>query len=444
MQKNKKPGRGVLALVLAAVVLLGAVAGVVVALRMMDTPESTVPPSSAVQGGTSSSAPTGDDSSTPTGQDARAYEALPLPSEMRAMWISFLEWQQVDFTTEESARAAVATMFENCAHLGLNTVIVAVRPFGDALYESDIFPYSHLLHADGAQGVRPGYDPLAVMVEEAHALGLRIEAWINPYRVQDTRNGPATLSEDNPAALQPALVRNVGGNLWYDPGLPAVQQLVTDGAAEIVRNYDVDGIHFDDYFYPEGADDAFDADSYAQYSDGQTLADWRRENTNSMVWHVYEAVKSANPTASFGISCQGNNENNYGQMYADVRHWMANEGYVDYVMPQLYWGFAYRTAGGREDYAFENISATWAFYPRQPGVRLYAGLGAYRIGAGDGGSNDQSEWQSGHNLADMVENLRTQADYGGFALFRYAFLFENPDALGAQETEALWQVLQAG
>ncbi len=380
----------------------------------------------------------------------RAYKALPLPEEMRAMWLSFLEWKETDFSTEESARAALAVMLDNCAALGLNTVMVATRPFGDAIYPSEEFPWSHVLN--GAQGQNPGYDPLALMVEEAHARGLRVEAWINPYRVQDTVNGPKALSPDNPASLYPQLVRSVGGNLWYDPGLPEVKSLVVRGVLEIVLNYDVDGIHFDDYFYPEfsaqqvedGEDLALDAGAFEKYNpDGLDLAAWRRENVNSLVWHVYEAVKAANPTASFGISPQGNNENNYQSQYSDVRHWMASPGYVDYVMPQLYWGFGYRTQSGRDSFAFENITAEWAFYPRIDGVRLFAGLGAYRIGAGDGGSADTGEWETGRNLADQVQHLRAAEGFSGFALFRYEFLYQNKDypELGLAEAAALAELL---
>ncbi len=377
------------------------------------------------------------------------YGAAALPEEMRAMWISFIEWEGVDISTEANMRAVAGKMFDNSAALGMNTVIVAVRPFSDALYKSEIYPWSHVI--TGTQGQDPGYDPLAVLVEEAHARDLRIEAWINPYRVSGAANGPLELASTNPAVQHPDWVRNVGG-VWYDPGLPEVQQMVADGVREIVKNYDVDGIHFDDYFYPEfsaeqrdaGEDKAFDEATFAKYGVGKELATWRRENVDTLVAAAYRAVKEEKPGVSFGISPQGNNDNNYNAQYSDVRNWMATPGFVDYVMPQLYWGFAYRTASGRDDYAFANVCATWAGFARDPSVKLYAGLGAYRIGAGDGGANGQSEWQSGHNLADMVAHLRAVNGFSGFAMFRYDFLFDPPEdiaAVSAAEGDALRALL---
>ncbi|MCL2825815.1 MAG: family 10 glycosylhydrolase, partial [Eggerthellaceae bacterium] len=363
--------------------------------------------------------------SQPAAPPSNRYNAIPLPSEMRAMWISFQELWPIDFTSEDATRQAVDDMFDNCKGLGLNTVIVMVRPYSDALYPSSIFPFSHLI--GGTQGTDPGFDPLGLMVEEAHARGLRIEAWVSPYKVSDA-SGPGHLDPTNPAVLHPEWTVDVNGETWYDPGLPEVRDLVRDGVKEIVDNYDVDGIHMDDYFYPdydEGAN-AFDAGSYATYGNGASLADWRRANTDAMLQEVYAAIKASNSSVSFGVSPQGDNNVNYQQEYANVAEWLATPGYADYVMPQLYWGFNYLTAGGSDQFSFATIAATWASLPRDPSVKLYAGLAAYHIGLaqtdgsraylGDGGANDQSEWSSGHELADMVAALRGQGSFSGFAL----------------------------
>lgn len=377
-----------------------------------------------------------------------AYTAQPLPHEMRAMWFSFLEWKGMDFSSEDVFRTQIARAFEDCAALGLNTVIVSVRPFGDALYRSDIYPYSHVML--GEQGQNPGFDALAVMVSEAHACGLRLEAWVNPYRVSHPTNGPDTLSADNPALLNHTLVRNVNGERWYDPALPEVDELVVKGIAEIVQNYDVDGIHLDDYFYPEAATDEFDADSYAQFSMGAPRDEWRRGNVNRMLALCYEVVKKINPTLSFGISVQGNNSVNYTNLYADVNLWLANDGYTDYIMPQLYWGFGHVDAAGRTTAAFDNKTAEWQGYARSESVRLYAGLAAYRIGLlqedgtrsefGGNGAGDNAEWQSGHAMRDQVQYLRENTQFTGFALFRYNFLFQPNDEISAAEQAALREI----
>lgn len=403
------------ALLLAVVLCLG-----LLAACADDSSSGTDASSAASQSGSSSA------SSTSGPEPAPTVEA-DLPEEIRAMWISYLEWQAMDLSTEEALRAAVGPMFDNCAAMGLNTVMAAVRPFSDALYKSDVYPWSHLL--TGTQGQDPGYDPLAVLIEEAHARDLRLEAWFNPYRVNNASSGLEALAEQSPATLHPEWVREAGGT-WFDPGLPEVQAMVVEGVREIVWNYEVDGIHIDDYFYPEftaeqkaaGDDDAFDEEAYLEYGVGKALETWRRENVNTLIADIYAAIKELEPAMPFGISPQGNNENNYTMQYSDVKLWLAEPGYADYIMPQLYWGFGYRTSGGREDYAFENLCAEWAAYPRDGSVRLTAGLGAYRVGVGDGGANEQDEWDSGHNLADMVEALRT-AGFTGFSLFRYDSLY---------------------
>ena len=369
---------------------------------------------------------------------AGGEETPAAPAEYRAMWVSYLEWESFDFSSQETFAAQADAMMDQCAALGLNTVIAQVRPFADALYDSDLFPWSHL--CTGVQGEGPGFDPLAVLVESAHARGLALEAWVNPYRVRLNASRPAgELDAENPALLHPEWVKEVDGGLYFDPSLEAVRQLITEGVLELVRKYEVDGIHFDDYFYPT-TDPAFDAAEYEAAASGLSLEEWRRENVNALVRQVYAAIKEEDPTVRFGISPQGNMDNNYNSQYSDVSLWMAEGGYVDYVLPQLYWGYGYTTASGSTRYAFENISAEWAALERAPSVALYLGLGAYRIGDGDGGANadSQSGWQTGHVLADMVEDGRALgAD--GYVLYRYDFLYKNSAwaDLAARELEAL-------
>ena len=360
--------------------------------------------------------------------------------EYRAMWISYLEWQNVDFSTEAAFRAQAQQMLDNCADLGLNTVIAQVRSFADALYPSEIFPWSDL--CTGQQGQDPGYDPLAILVEEAHARDLRIEAWINPYRVRLNSTTPAgELAEKNPAVQHPQWAKQVDGSdtLYLDPSSPEVQQYIVQGVTEILEHYPVDGIHFDDYFYPT-TDPAFDAPEYAAAGGGLSLEDWRRQNVNTLVAAVYDAVKSHSPKVSFGISPQGNPDNNYNGQYSDVGLWMREGGYVDYVMPQFYWGYGYTTGGGSTRFAFENITKEWAAMERSPSVALYCGLGAYRIGVGDGGNydNNTAQWNTGHNLADMMSTLRENG-FQGYAMFRYQHLFENAEYadMAAQEVDAI-------
>ena len=363
--------------------------------------------------------------------------------EYRAIWITYLEYQQMDLSSEAAFRSQIATAFDQIKALGVRTVIAHVRPFGDALYDSDYFPWSHLI--TGTQGADPGYDPLAVMIEEAHSRALRLEALVNPYRIRGSAAMPKTLAEENPAsafAADPARadwVVEQGEGLYYNPAIPEVRALIVNGVWEICENYQVDGIQFDDYFYPEGADDSFDQAAYDRLASGESRADWRRENVNALVRNTYAAIKEVNPEITFGISPQGNNDNNYNVQYSDVALWMSQQGYVDYVMPQIYWGFDYRTVGGQEQFAFENCLAGWLALPRLPEVKLYVGLGAYRIGVGDGGSNPQDEWFCGENLARQVTALR-EAGADGYGLYSYRWLFGTDQPQAAPETAALTAV----
>ena len=357
------------------------------------------------------------------------------------MWISYKEWETMDFSSEAAFTEQAAQLMANSAELGMNRVLVQVRPFADAIYPSELFPWSDL--CTGTQGQDPGYDPLAILVEQAHSAGLAIEAWVNPYRVRLNASYPAgELAADNPAVLHPDWAKEVNGGIYLDPANPDVQAYIADGVQEILDNYAVDGIHFDDYFYPT-TEESFDEAEYAASGTDLSLADWRRENVNSLVSLVYRTVKESSPTAVFGISPQGNPDNNYNGQYSDVGLWMSTPGYLDYVMPQIYWGFGYTLKSGSDRFAFENIVAEWAAMPRADSVALCAGLGAYRIGDGDGGSNENStsQWQTGCNLASQVEGLRG-AGLDGYALYRYASLFDNAawSDLAAQECEALRQV----
>ena len=391
-------------------------------------------------GGTSESASgaqsqTGSPIENDTGDEAE--KPLQVQREYRAMWVSYLEWQQFDFSSAEAFQAGVDTMMQNCADLGLNTVIAQVRPFADALYPSQYFPWSHL--CTGTQGQDPGFDPLAILVESAHAHGLELEAWLNPYRVQLSASLPGQLAETNPAVTNPELVKQVGEGIYFDPASPQVRQLIVDGVTEIVTNYQVDGIHFDDYFYPT-TDASFDAEEYAASGTSLSLADWRRDNVNQLVQAVYSAIKAVNQDVRFGISPQGNMDNNYNGQYSDVALWMSTPGYVDYILPQLYWGYGYTTSGGQTRFGFENITKEWAALDRADGVALYFGLGAYRIGDGDGGNYDAAvtQWQTGHNLADMIATGRENgAD--GYVLYRYDSLFNNTNwaDLAASERQAI-------
>lgn len=351
----------------------------------------------------------------------------------RAVWVSYLEWQQVDFSTPETFSGDIAVILDNIRNLGATVVLAQVRPFGDALYPSSYYPFSHL--CTGQQGRDPGYDPLALLVQAAHDRGLALEAWVNPYRIQAGLT-PA-LCGASPAKLHPDWVKYTDTGAYLDPANTAVRQYIADAVGELCANYDVDGIHFDDYFYPT-TDPAFDAADYAASGTALTRDDWRRENVNALVELCHATARRYG--VRFGVAPVGDPEQNYALQYSDAARWL-RQGTVDYLMPQLYWGQEY-VKDGDTSHSLARLAGAWAALPRAAGVRLYAGLGAYRIGAGDG-SDAGSEWVSGRALADQL-NLLDRLGVQGAGLYRYASLFDASDyaGLAAAEVDAVRQVWQ--
>ena len=351
----------------------------------------------------------------------------------RAVWVSYLEWQQVDFSTPETFSGDIAVILDNIRDLGATVVLAQVRPFGDALYPSSYYPFSHL--CTGQQGRDPGYDPLALLVQAAHDRGLALEAWVNPYRIQAGLT-PA-LCDASPAKLHPYWVKYTDTGAYLNPANTAVRQYIADAVGELCANYDVDGIHFDDYFYPT-TDPAFDAADYAASGTALTRDDWRRENVNALVELCHATARRYG--VRFGVAPVGDPEQNYALQYSDAARWL-RQGTVDYLMPQLYWGQEY-VKDGDTSHSLARLAGAWAALPRAAGVRLYAGLGAYRIGAGDG-SDAGSEWVSGRALADQL-NLLDRLGVQGAGLYRYASLFDASDyaGLAAAEVDAVRQVWQ--
>lgn len=354
--------------------------------------------------------------------DEMPNPALP-SGEWRAVWVSYLEWARMNFSSEAAFRADIAALMDNCAALGLNTVLAQVRPFGDALYESSLFPWSHL--CTGAQGQAPGFDPLDVLITEAHARGLSLEAWINPYRLKSSAAMPPSIGETNLMHIHPEWCCTVGEGVYLNPAIPEAAAYVVQGVAELVERYAVDGIHFDDYFYPT-TEASLDAAQFAA-SGEKDLASWRQQNVTSLVKAAHDAVKAADPTLRFGVSPQGNPENDLATQYSDIYTWLTASGadaVVDYLCPQVYWGYGYQLQSGSTRFAFENIVPEWLGMARAGDVALYFGLGAYRIGVGDGGANadSTSQWATGSALARQTADLRSR-DAQGWALYRYDSLF---------------------
>ena len=349
--------------------------------------------------------------------------------EMRGVWVSYLDWN--GWAKDEAGyKKAMDQTLDLCVQKGLNTVFLQVRPDGDAMYPSQYFPWSKF--ASGTQGKNPGYDPLAYAVQAAHQRGLQIHAWINPYRITGYLNRYSDLCASNPAiawakdgdSSNDRWVLCQNGEYYYNPAIPQVRQLIIDGVKEIVTNYEVDGIHFDDYFYPNLDDSKtetwFDYPEYQASGTSLSVAAWRRNNVNELVKGVYSAVKSIRPQASFGISPEGYLQNlrKDTRQFTDVDTWMTQSGYVDYLMPQIYWGFEAKQNGQAAGYAFTNCLNEWVTLKKKGNVKLYVGLALYKTGTDAADGNEVPEWQRYHDIMKReVQAGRATGQVSGYCFY---------------------------
>ncbi len=372
--------------------------------------------------------------------------AAPIPvttkqEELRGLWVATV--LNIDYPSKPTTDASVLkneaiTILDHAKYMGLNAVFLQVRPASDALYPSTYFPWSKYL--TGGQAVPPTdeFDPLAFWVDEAHARGIQLHAWINPYRItkktaKEPKHDFASLSPHHPAILHPEwVVMHSDGNLYFNPGIPEVRSLVIDSCLEIIKNYDIDGIHFDDYFYP--GKDFNDKNAYEKFGESyRSIDDWRRENVNLLISDLSKAIKSTSSNVRFGISPFGiwaNKATNslgsdtkgmqsYYDQYADTRKWV-KEGMIDYIAPQLYWNIGFTIA----DYS--KLLHWWVQTTKGTGVDLYIGQAAYRVGNTD----STSPW---YGISEIEKQLRLNQKFPevkGSIYFNYKSL-QNMPALSA-------------
>ncbi len=296
---------------------------------------------------------------------------------MKAVWISYIDFADIlTGKSEAQFRANFKKACQNAVEFGINTLVCHVRAFGDAFYPSEYFSWSKNV---GGIGKNPGFDPLKIMIELAHQHNLSFHAWINPFRtyldteVSSVPSNSVFKKWHNDSSKNGKYIVNVGNRWYYNPGYPDVRNLIIDGVKEIINNYSVDGIHFDDYFYPT-TDKSFDGDAFKAYGAGKSLENWRRENVSSFVKSVYNAVKAKNKNIVFGISPQANVQNDMNMQYADVKLWGSQNGYVDYLCPQVYFNYV------SESLDFSSTLSTWNKLVTASNVRLVIGLSVDRIG----------------------------------------------------------------
>lgn len=337
--------------------------------------------------------------------------------EMRGVWVSYMElsMENESSKTQKAFEDKFTEIAQKCRKSGFNTLIVQVRPFCDALYKSSYFPWSHIL--TGTQGENPQYDALQIMCDICKENNLKIHAWINPYRVSSNET-PKKLSDNNPYIKNSEIGIKTDNGIFLDPSNETAQQLISDGVKEIAENYDVDGIQFDDYFYPT-EDESFDKKQYEAYiekygkENSMSLDNWRMQNVNTLICKVYRTIKSVDSSVEFGISPQGNIGNNDG-LYADVKSWCTCKGFADYICPQIYFSLE------NPALTFEDCLNSWTSLDFDENVKLYVGLGGYKAGKGE---YDEETWLlSDSILADEYDILRNNKSVRGFMLYSYSCL----------------------
>ena len=343
--------------------------------------------------------------------------ALPvIAREMRGLWVATvanIDWPSRPGLTADQQRGELTDILDRASNLGLNAIVFQVRSNADALYSSSFEPWATQLM--GTQGLDPGYDPLSFAVAEAHARGLEIHAWINPFRVGNTSDSNR-FAPNHVFRQRRDLVRIYGGSLWLDPGEPDSQDRVMKAALDIVQRYDVDAIHADDYYYPYPVNDATgraidfpDDSSYARAHTTLSRADWRRANIDRFVERLYREVHVAKPTLKVGISPFGiwrpgfpggvAGLDAYASIYADSRKWL-QQGWVDYLAPQLYWSI------GAPQQSFAALLDWWmAAAQNSMNRHVWPGLAVYRVSDGTSSAYTTAE------IPDQIRLTRShQAD----------------------------------
>jgi uncharacterized lipoprotein YddW (UPF0748 family) len=362
----------------------------------------------------------------------------PVQREFRAVWVASvanIDWPSRPGLPVARQQAELLAILERSRALNLNAVILQVRPAGDALYRSELEPWSEYLTGAQGRAPEPAWDPLEFAVAEAHRRGMELHAWFNPYRA---RHPSATTPEveGHVSRTHPEVVKQYGGNRWMDPGEPLVQEHSLRVMLDVVKRYDVDGVHIDDYFYPYPETDSAGAQvdfpdeaSWTRYvQGGGTLArdDWRRRNVDEFVRRLYDGIKREKPWVKFGISPFGvwrpghpeqitSRMDQYAQMYADARKWLV-EGWMDYFTPQLYWPMAQTP----QSYP---VLLRWWTEQNRLGRHMWPGNFTSRVAYGD-----RPFWPASEVLG-QVYATRGQAGATGNVHFSMRVLMQNPDSL---------------
>ena len=356
-------------------------------------------------------------------------QSEPPKYEFRGAWIATvnnIDWPSQKGLPVDTQKIEFIRMLDLHKANGMNAIVMQIRPAADAFYPSPYEPWSEWLTGTQGKPPVPYYDPLAFMIEETHKRGMEFHAWLNPYRAV-FNTATSSIAPTHISRMRPEWFLTYGDKRYFDPGVPEAQQFVTGIVRDVVSRYAVDAIHFDDYFYPYRitGKDFPDTASYRQYNRGLSLDDWRRSNVDSIIVQLYRAIRAENPTCRFGISPFGvwrnqdkdprgsiskAGQTNYDDLYADILLWL-QKGWIDYVVPQLYWEFGHANA------PFESLLDWWS--KNSYGKPCYIGLGYYRAGS-------NPAWRDKTLIPRQLEAIRKTPHVSGAVYFSSKTFFRNP------------------
>ena len=356
--------------------------------------------------------------------------------EKRSIFISYIELNKyLNNKDSYSAKISIKEIVNNIYELGFNEIIVQVRSFSDAIYKSEVFPWSRYISS--SEGVDPGYDALEEFIKEASRKNIGVVAWINPYRIRNTED-ISDISHKSPAyTYLESDVVYINNGIYFNPSKDEVVSLIVKGVEEIVKNYKVDGILFDDYFYPDNEIDMKDYSEYLKDNEYISKNEYNLNIVSQMIKKVHDVCEKYG--VDFGVSPDGNMENNYNKVFADVKRWCGSSGYIDFIMPQVYYGF------NNESKAFKKVIEEWESIILDDSVKLRVALAFYKNGSIDKWAKSGSdEWILNDDII-MREIIlsRNLNRYQGFSLFRYDYIFneENYTEMTVNEIENMKKVL---
>ena len=339
--------------------------------------------------------------------------------EYRIVYISYLEYFSNFYGNSKTInQSKIDKMIDNIKELEFNTIMLHVSPFSDSIYNSRILPYSYTL--TGTEGKYPGFDFLEYFIKKAHSKNIKVHAWLNPYRVSFSSD-TSKLSKDNPAykLLNTTSIGINKDGIYFNPASEIVKDLIINEVSEIINNYAIDGIHFDDYFYINYDIDKEEYQNYINNNGTMDLKEFRMSHVNDLIKRVYNIIKKKDKDIIFSIAPDGNINNNYKYHYADVKTWLKEEGYLDIIMPQIYYGF-------ENEYApFDKVLDNWIKL-NEINVNIIPTLAIYKCGSIDKDAGDgKNEWTKNNDIIEREINLIRSKKLLGFSLFRYDFMFNN-------------------